>query len=71
MQRSMAWNLGDGCGWEHMVASLVLLVSRGLGTGRGSRVRRRWLGRGLGVVGWDVGCYEFGIGKVDCLEYVG
>jgi len=36
MWRSMAQKLGDGCGWECMVANLFLWVKGGLGAGKGA-----------------------------------
>jgi len=48
--------VGDGCGWNRMVANLFLWVNGGLGAGEGSSMCLQELGVSPVEDVWDVGC---------------
>jgi len=71
MQRSMAQKLGDRCGWDRMLASVVLWVKGGWVVGTGIIMQLWWLGRGPGGNGWGVCCCASIRGRVNCFRGVG
>ena len=69
MQRSRAWKLGDGCGWDCMLARVGLWVEGGWVVGSGSRMCLSGLGKGgPSGCGWDLDGGSSIVGGMNCFR---